>query len=449
MKSKKILFATFPADGHVSPLTSLAVHLKQLGHDVRWYTGRRFQDKIEKLGVQYYPLVRAIDFSAGEPDEIFPQRKNYESQVARLKFDIKHAFVLRGPEFYEDIKEINGEFEFDLMVADVAFTGIPFVKQKLNKPIISIGVMPLAETSKDLAPMGLGMTPSRGFFGRRKQDLLRFLTDKFIFGESKKLVNQLYSQYAMKPAQGNVFDIVSKEADLLLQSGTPGFEYHRSDLSKNIRFIGALLPHSAGKHLKWELPAEYKQYCKRVLVTQGTVEKDVEKIIVPTLEAFRNTDVLVIATTGGSKTEDLRVRYPDANFIIEDFIPFNDVMPECDVYITNGGYGGVMLGIQNQLPLVVAGVHEGKNEINARVGYFNLGINLKTEKPAAEKIAAAVKEILSQPNYKKNVGSLAKEFRDYDPTFLFEKYMNDLLERKERTVKNTFVRLVNQHEAVA
>ena len=29
------------------------------------------------------------------------------------------------------------------------------------------------------------------------------------------------------------------------------------------------------------------------------------------------------------------------------------------------GYGGVMLGIENQLPLVVAGLHEGKNEINA------------------------------------------------------------------------------------
>jgi UDP:flavonoid glycosyltransferase YjiC (YdhE family) len=35
----RFLFATLPADGHFKPLTGLAVHLRDLGHDVRWYTG--------------------------------------------------------------------------------------------------------------------------------------------------------------------------------------------------------------------------------------------------------------------------------------------------------------------------------------------------------------------------------------------------------------------------
>ena len=52
------------------------------------------------------------------------------------------------------------------------------------------------------------------------------------------------------------------------------------------------------------------------------------KIIVPTLEAFKDTDVLIIATTGGSRTQELRNRYPYANILIEDFIPFNDIMPQ-------------------------------------------------------------------------------------------------------------------------
>ncbi len=32
----KILFATMPFDGHFNPLTGIAVHLKESGHDVRW-----------------------------------------------------------------------------------------------------------------------------------------------------------------------------------------------------------------------------------------------------------------------------------------------------------------------------------------------------------------------------------------------------------------------------
>jgi len=445
MKSMKILFANFPGDGHFNPMTGLAVHLKNLGHDVRWYTGRKYEHKLRQLGVSFYPLKRAIDFSVGEPDQIFPDRKNYKSQVAKLKFDIKHAFVLRGPEYYHDIEEINRSFSFDIMIADNCFTGIPFVKQLLGKPVIAIGVVPLPETSRDLPPSGLGLTPSSSFFGKRIQDVIRLLTDKFVFGESKKLIDHIYDAHGMKKVKGNLFDVICREADLLLQSGTPGFEYYRSDLGKNVRFVGPLLPYNEKKKVRYQLPSTYNQYRKKILVTQGTVETDVEKIIVPTLEAFKNSEVMVVVTTGGSKTQELRARYPHKNILIEDFIPFDDIMPECDVYITNGGYGGVLLSIQNKLPMVVAGVHEGKNEINARVGYFKLGINLRTEKPAPSKIKSSVEFVLRDTGYKNNVTRLAEEFEQYNPAWRVEYYMNELLKKQELSTRATFLRMIQKH----
>jgi len=352
---------------------------------------------------------------------------------------------LRGSEFYEDIREINVSFPFDIMIADNCFTGIPFVKQLLGKPVIAIGVMPLVETSKDLPPTGLGLTPSTAFFGKLRQDFMRFFTDKFIFNDSKKLTDKIFSQYGMKTSKGNVFDIVSKEADLFLQSGTPGFEYDRSDLRDNIHFIGPLLPAGQEKNENYQVPDQYKHFKKKILVTQGTVETDVDKIISPTLEAFRDTEVLVIATTGGSRTQELRERYPYSNILIEDFIPFDDIMPQVNAYVTNGGYGGVLLGIQNKLPMVVAGVHEGKNEINARIGYFQLGIDLKTERPSPAQIFESVKTILQNPLYRRNVSKLANEFEDYDPAWLTEKYMDELMSRQERSTRATFLRMIRKH----
>jgi UDP:flavonoid glycosyltransferase YjiC (YdhE family) len=219
---------------------------------------------------------------------------------------------------------------------------------------------------------------------------------------------------------------------MVLQIGTPGFEFKRSDLGSNIKFIGALLPFTQLKKEAFVLNEEYKKYKKVVLVTQGTIEKNPEKIIVPTLEAYKNSDVLVIATTGGSKTAELRARFPHENLIIEDFIPFNDIMPHADVYITNGGYGGVMLGIENNLPLVVAGIHEGKNEINARIGYFKLGINLQTEFPSPEKIRKAVDEVLNKVEYRQNVRKLNQEFKRYNPYKLCEKYIDQILESQSK-----------------
>jgi UDP:flavonoid glycosyltransferase YjiC (YdhE family) len=142
----------------------------------------------------------------------------------------------------------------------------------------------------------------------------------------------------------------------------------------------------------------------------------------------------VIVTTGGSGTEELRRRFPESNFRIEDFIPFNEVMPHCDVYVSNGGYGGVLLGIQNELPMVVAGMHEGKNEICARVEYFKLGINLNTETPTPEQIRNAVNKVMANQEYAENVKELAEEFGHYDPEFLVKKFAY-MLTRNTRVEK--------------
>jgi len=411
----KILFANFPADGHFNPLTGLAAYLKEQGHDIRWYTSRVYADKLRQLQIPHFTFKKAMDLSADKIEEIFPERSKKRSQISKLKFDIINAFILRGPEYYADLKDVHKQFPFELMVADCAFTGIPFVKELMKVPVVSIGVFPLAEKSRDLPPPGLGMMPSDTWYGKIRQAILRRISDTVIFREPNRVLYKVMDQYKIPHNHESLFDMMIRKSDVLLQIGTPGFEYYRSDLGENIRFVGPLLPHAGTKERPRWFDDRLREYRKVVLVTQGTVERDVTKILVPTLEAFRDTDTLVVATTGGSDTQRLRDAYPYKNIIIEDFIPFNDVMPYATVYVTNGGYGGTMLGIMNRLPLIVAGVHEGKNEICARVGYFKLGINLRTERPTPAAIDQAVNRIVNDREYKDNVKELAAEFSRYDP----------------------------------
>ena len=77
-----------------------------------------------------------------------------------------------------------------------------------------------------------------------------------------------------------------------------------------------------------------------------------------------------------------------------------------------------MLAIDHALPMLAAGINEGKNEICARIGYFKLGIDLKTEKPTPEKIKKAVSEILSNQEYKQNVEKLRNEFASFSASKL-------------------------------
>ena len=421
----KILFANVPADGHFNPLTGLAVHLKNEGYDVRWYSSERYAPKIEKLGIPVYPFKAAMDIDIENAENLFPDRDKHKTQIGKLNYDIINVFILRSPEYYADLRAIHKSFPFDLLIADITFGAIPLVKEHMNIPAIAVGVIPVAETSKDLPPMGLGMLPASSWTGKLKQAGLRWIADNVLFRKSNQVLKQVLAEYNIQP-DGNMFDTIARKSTLVLQSGTPGFEYQRSDLGKNYRFVGPLLPHQKIKNEKW-FDEKLMAYKEIILVTQGTVERDVEKIIVPTLEAFQNTDKLVVVTTGGSGTEALRQRFPAPNIIIEDFIPFADVMPYANVYVTNGGYGGVLLSVQNNLPMVVGGIHEGKLEINARVEYFKLGVNLRTEKPAVQQVKKAVEEVLRNPVYRQNVTALSKEFSQYHPQQLSQQYIDEVL----------------------
>jgi MGT family glycosyltransferase len=428
LQAKKILFANVPGDGHFNPLTGLAKHLQLIGCDVRWYASNNYAKKIESLSIHRYPFIKAMDVPSEKIDEAFPQRKHIKSQIKKLNFDMINYFILRSTEYLEDIEDIAQKWRPDLIVADCLFSAIPFLRAKLKMPVISIGVLPLIQTSKDLGPAGLGLEPSYHFFGKMKQEFLKKMADKVLFKKPNRLFFSIMDDLQVPHTETNAFDAMINGATFFLQSGTPGLEYRRSDLGKNIRFIGPVLPYAdKNKNVNKWWDARLDQYKKIILVTQGTVEKDTEKLLVPTLEAFKDTDTLVIATTGGSATEALQKRYPNKNIIIEDFISFADVMPYAHVFVTNGGFGGVLQSVQYQLPMVAAGIHEGKNEICSRVGYFKYGINLKTETPKAIQIKKAVEEILNNNTCKTNITRLAKEFETYPVYDLFTRYVQEAI----------------------
>jgi UDP:flavonoid glycosyltransferase YjiC (YdhE family) len=425
---QRILFATMPMDGHFSPLTGLAVYLSQLGHDVRWYVGGHYGEKVKKLGLHHYPFVKAQTVNQENIEELFPERTSIKGAMARIRFDIKQLFLLRAPEFVEDLRAIHQAWPFDLVIHDVAFMAGAFIKQCIDVKTVSIGVVPLTESDDYLPPSGLGMKPMTSLPGRWVQGLMRHLVHKVVFRETNVLHNQLRADHGLPPESDFLFDSVVRTADVYLQSGVPDFEYPRKRISPNVRFVGPLLPYSRGPKRPFEHVAKALQYKNVVLVTQGTVERDVEKIIAPTLEAYKNDpETLVIATTGGSRTSELRDRYPQENLIIEDFIDFSAVMAYASVYVTNGGYGGVMLALKHNLPIVVAGVHEGKNEIAARIDYCQVGIDLKTETPKPGQIRRAIAKVTGDSMYRQNARKMGRQFSAYNPNELALQYIDALL----------------------
>ena len=138
---KRILFACVPAEGHFNPLTGLAKHLQCIGYDVRWYAPAIYGKKLQELKIPFYPFDTAMDLSVDKMDTAFPGRAKIKSAVGKLNFDLEHFFIKRGPEYFADMQQIHKDFAFDLLIADVAFTGTIFVKKLMKIPVIAIFIL--------------------------------------------------------------------------------------------------------------------------------------------------------------------------------------------------------------------------------------------------------------------------------------------------------------------
>jgi UDP:flavonoid glycosyltransferase YjiC (YdhE family) len=78
---------------------------------------------------------------------------------------------------------------------------------------------------------------------------------------------------------------------------------------------------------------------------------------------------------------------------------------------------------------VVAGDSEDKPEVAARVRWSGAGIDLRTGRPAPEKLAAAVRRVLAQPRFATHARALQSEIRLTRPLDTIAEVLLALTER--------------------
>ena len=135
-----------------------------------------------------------------------------------------------------------------------------------------------------------------------------------------------------------------------------------------------------------------------VHVTQGTVANtDFSEVIEPTLVALADRDVQVVVSAGGGEIAVLPALPPNA--FAASYLDYDALLPRTRAYVTNGGYGGLHQAMRFGVPIVIAGDSEDKVETSARVQWSGVGVSLRTGRPTADAVGAAVDTVLSDPRF--------------------------------------------------
>ncbi|MGY4254889.1 UDP:flavonoid glycosyltransferase YjiC (YdhE family) [Bradyrhizobium sp. USDA 4516] len=430
----KILIPSTPATGHLNPLLAIARILIGDGHEVAFLTGSAFRERIESSGAAFFALPPSADFDPGDISSVVPGLKNATPGLGWIRAAFEHVFVDAIPAQHHGLQQSLRSFPADVIVGNDMFLGaLPMLLQlrRQRKPIVLCGTSVLHWPREDGVPNFLGLPPATTAEQRAKYGVIarefEVAVDRPVIDRANHLLTILGASRIATP----LFETIVKFADASLQLSIPSFEFPR-EMPSSVHFVGTP-PIIPGQVPLPPWADELDGSRKVVLVTQGTVANhNFGLLVAPTLAALANEpDVLVVATAGGRPIEAIPGRIP-SNARVASFLPFEWLLPRVNVLLTNGGYGTVNEAMSFGIPLVTAGLTEDKADVNARVAWSGVGIDLATNEPTPEALRKAVRTVLDRPSYGLRAAELAREFARIDTRSEILRIINQVVAGKER-----------------
>ena len=415
----RIIVASTPTAGHVNPIAAIGRIIISEGHEVIGISGNAFRKRFEDIGAGFHPLPASADPDFQNIASFVPELKSLPDNTPKLvrnRIILGRAFIDTIPLQHDALRQILRDVHVDAIIGDNAFLGVlpMLLKSGAKRPaVILCGTSILIWERPDGAPNFAGLPPATNEAQRKEYAAIARERDLVLEQPNLSRANGRLKAMGARPLSRSVFESAVELADSYLQLSVPSFEFPRV-LPPSVRFIGALpiVPNQAPLP-PWAPELDGRR--KVILVSQGTVANhDFGLLVAPTLAALADEpDMLVVVTTGGRPVEAIPGPIP-ANARLASYLPFEWLLPKVDICVTNGGYGGVNQAMSFGIPLVTAGLTEDKADVNVRVAFSGVGIDLATERPAPAALRDAVRTVLDTQNYRLRAARMADEFAEID-----------------------------------
>lgn len=396
-----------PVYGHLAPLVAVGRGLVVRGHEVTMLTGAKYRDLVTAAGIRHVPLPASVDFDDGHLEEVLADASSSRG-IARVREGMLAVFVRVIPGQYRAMRALLDRGGFDAVLGEAAFTGLaPYLAlpPEDRLPVLGVGTTPVTMGSVDTAPFGAGLQPGRGPIGALRNRLLTAALRPALTQPLRRAADTMLAQVGAPPSPIDTFDFAYRCFDQLFQLGVAELEYPRRELPTSVHFVGPLRSTDDPRQAE-DLPdwwSDLRLGRPVVHVTQGTIDNvDFGRLVVPTLRALAAEHVLVVVSTGGRPVDEVERAFGGAlpgNARVATHLPYDRLLPLCDVVVTNGGFGGVQRALAHGVPLVVAGSTEDKPEVAARVAWAGCGRDLRTGTPRDKAIGRAVTEVLTSPTF--------------------------------------------------
>jgi UDP:flavonoid glycosyltransferase YjiC (YdhE family) len=372
----KALFTVQPAIGHLHPLIPVARAVEEAGHEVAFCSSASFRGEIAKFGFNCFPA--GLDWVTSDratwthfppmpppPDPAFPEF------VVTIFADITTRAMV------PDVLAIAQEWRPDVIVREVMEWSGCLVGELLGIPHASVG---------GNAYSGVDSPEIRYFPGNR------------LFASEPYARHRVEFGLPPDPHMTDVFKHLHL-CSMPKRWDRPGLPAPAT--THYVRHVNVVPPDDV-------LPDWAVGLGERPIVyaALGTIAHAMPGIFELIIDALRDEDVELILAVG----QDPAAFGPQPpNVHIERHVPQTQLLPDCDLFISHGGFNSVKESLSCGVPLVVLPIMSDEPYSAERCQALGLGRAVGPAERSAQTVRDAVRAVLSDLSYRKRAGEFRAE----------------------------------------
>jgi MGT family glycosyltransferase len=383
--------------GHMYPMTTLALKVRQRGHEVFFLGIPDAEPMVRAAGLDFYPYGDSF-FPAGE----MARRVRTLSQLSGIKgirFTL-NIFKDTVRAAFDDGERAVRESRAEALVLDATSRGLNLVAMQLKVPFIHVsnamhfdfsGHTPLCLVDAPYRPGTLAF-------------LRNFLTIKgfLLMGAPVTAIERAYAKRVGLTI--NVADPQAHRSRLAQITQTPReFDFPGAHWPAKFHHTGPF--HDASLRPPIDFPWDKLTGEPLIYASMGTLQNGSGQLfnaIAAAAQAPGRQLVLSIgANLDGSKITPLR-----ANTIVVKNAPQIDVLKRASLCITHAGLNTVLESLSAGVPMVAIPITNDQPGVAARIACTRTGVVLAVKKltghAGVEKLHAAIETVLSDASFREN-----------------------------------------------
>lgn len=405
---QRFLITLWPFTGHLLPQMSIALALRERGHEVAFYSGEAVRERVEGEGFEFFGFERV------DQERAFRSMRAVDSGDrrsrpggGRLLSIFRDWLVETIPDQVADLRSVLARWRPDALATDLSLWGpivVLWEAERIPVALSSTFMGPLIP-GPDAPAFGFGLRAPKGAAARAVSAALTRATE--LGGTPlRRRVDEIRSGYGLPPLGESVNRYTSR-LPLYLVGNIPELDYNRRDLPPSVHYVGNCIwyPPAPGT-AEWldAIPSKRPW----VHVTESTLAYGDPFLLRTAIEALEDQPVELIVTTGEQRHERAlgMVALP-RNVHLARWVRHDELLPRCAALITVGGKATILAAMEAGVPLVLVPTTWDKPDNARRVTETGAGVSLSPRALTPERLQAAVHEVLGEPRYREEARRMA------------------------------------------